>query len=95
MSASASSPRVVSRDMEWFTVCIYTRNQIGMLMTISSIFTRLGADIWSLTAIPTSTEGIRKITVETYTSRDGVEAITKQIERKIEVIKASYYEREL
>jgi len=74
-----------------YTVTIFTEDQVGLMSTFASIFTRRQANMWSLTASPSALEGIHKITIVTRTSKERIEAIVKQLEKKIEVIKAFYY----
>ncbi|NLN99257.1 MAG: acetolactate synthase small subunit [Bacteroidales bacterium] len=74
-----------------FTVMIYTENQTGLLQQFSNVFTRHSLDIWSVSASPSSLPGIHKLTIEVKGPEDRVALTVKQLERKIEVIKAFYY----
>ncbi|MCF0190705.1 MAG: acetolactate synthase small subunit [Marinilabiliaceae bacterium] len=74
-----------------FTVTVYSENQVGLLNQISIIFTRRNLNIWSLTVSSTVLEGVHKFTIACRTSRRQIEAVVKQIEKRIDVIKAFYY----
>jgi len=74
-----------------FTVIIYTENQTGLLQQFSNIFTRHNLDIWSLSASPSAITGIHKLTIEVRGPEGKVALAVKQLEKKIEVIKALYY----
>jgi len=70
-----------------YTVTIFTENQIGLLSSITSIFTRRSLDIWQLKAAPSPIEGIHYITVCTMGTEQKIDAVVKQIEKRIEVVK--------
>lgn len=74
-----------------YTVVIYTENQIGLLQQFTNIFTRHNMDIWSLFASPSPISGYHKLTIETSCGAEKIELAVKQIERKIEVMRAYYY----
>ncbi len=74
-----------------YTVIIYTENQTGLLQQFSNVFTRHSLDIWSVSASPSTLPGIHKLTIEVRGSEDRVALTVKQLEKKIEVIKAFYY----
>ena len=74
-----------------FTVIIYTENQTGLLQQFTNIFTRHNLDIWSLFASPSAISGFHKLTIETSATEEKIELAVKQIEKKIEVMRAYYY----
>lgn len=74
-----------------YTIVIYSENQIGLLSAISNIFVRHGLNIESLTASPSALEGIHKITVTTHCAFHRISVITRQIEKRIDVVKAFLY----
>jgi acetolactate synthase-1/3 small subunit len=74
-----------------YTVIIYTENQTGLLQQFTNIFTRHNLDIWSLFASPSALGGYHKLTIETRASEHEIDLAVKQIERKIEVMRAYYY----
>lgn len=70
-----------------YTVTIFTENQIGLLSSITSIFTRRSLDIWQLKAAPSPITGLHYISVWTRGKEQKIEAVVKQIEKRIEVVK--------
>ena len=74
-----------------YTVLIYTENQIGLLAQISNVFTRRSLNIWTLSAGPTAIEGIHTITITTDATRRRIEDAVKQIEKRVDVISATFY----
>ncbi|MCQ2147928.1 MAG: acetolactate synthase small subunit [Bacteroidales bacterium] len=77
-----------------YTVTVYSENQVGLLSAISSIFTRRSLNIWSLTVSASSTPGVHKFTIASETTEDRISAVVKQIERRVDVIKAFYYKND-
>ncbi|MCF0175415.1 MAG: acetolactate synthase small subunit [Bacteroidales bacterium] len=77
-----------------YTVTVYSENQVGLLSAISSIFTRRSINIWSLSVSASSIPGVHKFTIATRTFLPKIQAVVKQIEKRIDVIKAFYYTNE-
>ena len=79
-----------------YTVTIYTNNQIGLLVTICSLFTRRGLSIWSLNASATSVENVHRIAIVVIdASEHSIQCVVKQIEKQVSVIKATYTKDEI
>lgn len=75
-----------------YTVTVYSENQVGLLNQISIIFTRRQLNIESLTVSASSLPDIHKFTITTYAGdRDVMDRLVKQIERRVDVLKAFYY----
>lgn len=74
-----------------YTVTVYSENQVGLLNQISIIFTRRQLNIESLSVSSSAIEGIHKFTITTFCDRDSMEKLVKQIEKRIDVLKAFYY----
>lgn len=74
-----------------YTFLIYSENVTGILNQITAVFTRRQVNIESLNVSPSGIEGVHKYTITIYTDADLVEKIKKQIEKKVDVIKADYY----
>lgn len=74
-----------------YTVTVYSENQIGLLNQISNIFTRRSLNISSLSVSASAMEGVHKFTITTSTTKDLIEKVVKQIEKRIDVVKAFYY----
>ena len=74
-----------------YTLLVYSENIAGVLNQITAVFTRRQVNIESLNVSASSIPGIHKYTITAYSDEDQIIKITKQIEKKIDVIKASYY----
>ena len=74
-----------------YTVTVYSENQVGLLNQISIIFTRRQLNIESLTVSGSAIEGVHKFTITTYSDRETMEKLVKQIEKRIDVLRAFFY----
>jgi len=77
--------------MKLFTIIVFSENQPGLLSQVSNIFTRRQINIESLTVSASSIEGIHKYTITIITDKDLVEKVVKQIEKRVDVVKAFFY----
>jgi len=75
-----------------FVISVYSENQIGLLSSISGIFTRRNINIESLTVFPSEFHGIHHFTFRVFTTRRNAEQVVKFIEKKVDVIKAFCFE---
>ena len=74
-----------------YTVTVYSENQVGLLNQISIIFTRRQLNIESLSVSGSAIEGVHKFTITTYSDRETMEKPVKQIEKRIDVLRAFFY----
>ena len=74
-----------------YTVTVYSENQVGLLTQISIIFTRRQLNIESLSVSGSAIEGVHKFTITTYSDRETMEKLVKQIEKRIDVLRAFFY----
>ena len=74
-----------------YTVTVYSENQVGLLNQISIIFTRRQLNIESLSVSGSAIEGVHKFTITTYSDRETMEKLVKQIEKRIDVLLAFFY----
>ena len=70
---------------------VYSENIAGILNQITAVFTRRQVNIESLNVSASSIEGLHKYTITAWSDEDQIIKITKQIEKKIDVVKAKYY----
>lgn len=77
-----------------YTLLVYSENIAGILNQITAVFTRRQVNIESLNVSASSIEGLHKYTITAWSDEDQIEKITKQIEKKIDVVKAKYYRDE-
>ncbi|MCR4918449.1 MAG: acetolactate synthase small subunit [Prevotella sp.] len=78
-------------EKTFYTLLVYSENLAGILNQITAVFTRRQVNIESLNVSASSIEGVHKYTITCWSDADQIEKITRQIEKKIDVIKADYY----
>ncbi len=78
-------------EKKLYTLLVYSENIAGILNQITAVFTRRQVNIETLNVSPSSIRGIHKYTITTWSDLDQIVKITKQIEKKIDVVKADYY----
>ena len=71
-----------------FTLTIFSENRIGMLNQITTVFTRRHINIESLSTSESAIEGIHKFTIVIFSTREAVDVLVRQIEKRIDVLKA-------
>jgi acetolactate synthase-1/3 small subunit len=76
---------------EWFTISVYSENNVGLLNRISGIFLKRHINIESLNVSKSEIDDVSKFTIVIYTTEKWVHNIVGQIEKQIEVIKAFYH----
>lgn len=77
--------------MNLYTIQVYTENIAGVLNQITAVFTRRQVNIESLNVSASSIKGVHKYTMTAFTTEDLIKKMVKQIEKKIDVVKADYY----
>lgn len=87
---TALSPE--GEGLKFYTILVYSENIAGVLSQVTAVFTRRQVNIESLNASASSIDGIHKYTFTAWSDPSTIEKITRQIEKKIDVIKADYYE---
>lgn len=78
-------------DKKLYTLLVYSENLAGILNQITAVFTRRQVNIESLNVSASSIEGIHKYTITAWSDEDQITKITRQIEKKIDVVKALFY----
>ena len=78
-------------DKTLYTVAVFSENRVGLLNQISIIFTRRKLNIESLSVSPSSIKGVHKFTITANSDEETIEKLVKQIEKRIDVLKAFYY----
>lgn len=70
-----------------FTITIFSENHVGLLNQVTTAFTRRSINIESLNTSESSLEGIHKFTIVVFTTREQIDKLKTQIEKKIDVLK--------
>jgi acetolactate synthase-1/3 small subunit len=78
-------------EKKWFTMSVYSENNVGLLNRISGIFLKRHINIESLNVSKSEIDNVSKFTIVIYTTDEWVQNIVGQIEKQIEVIKAFYH----
>lgn len=78
-------------EKQWFTISVYSENNVGLLNRISGIFLKRHINIESLNVSKSEISGVSKFTIVVHTTEDWTRKIVGQIEKQIEVIKAFYH----
>jgi len=71
-----------------YTITIFSENTVGLLNQITIIFTRRRLNIETLSVSPSAIEGIHKFTITAYSTQEIIEKVVKQIDKRIDIIKA-------
>ncbi|MCR5472210.1 MAG: acetolactate synthase small subunit [Prevotella sp.] len=74
-----------------YTLLVYSENVAGILNQITAVFTRRQVNIESLNVSASSIPGVHKYTITAWSDEDQIKIITRQIEKKIDVVKANYF----
>jgi acetolactate synthase I/III small subunit len=78
-------------EKKWFTISVYSENNVGLLNRISGIFLKRHINIESLNVSKSEIDQVSKFTIVVYTTEKWVRNIVGQIEKQVEVIKAFYH----
>ncbi|GBU07317.1 acetolactate synthase small subunit [Bacteroidales bacterium] len=73
-----------------YTVTIFSENAVGLLNQITIIFNRRRLNIETLSVSPSALKGIHKFTVTTFSTQDIIDKVVKQIDKRVEILKAYY-----
>ncbi len=74
--------------MQSYTLTVFSENHAGVLGLITTVFTSRHINIDKLKTERSSIEGIHRYVIEVTAYVNRVENVAKQIEKKIDVIKA-------
>ena len=74
-----------------YTLLVYSENVAGILNQVTAVFTRRQVNIESLNVSASSIPGVHKYTITARSDEDQIIKIARQIEKKIDVVKANYF----
>lgn len=74
-----------------YIITVFSENKVGLLSQITTVFTCRNVNIESLTTSESALPGIHKFTIVADTNPEQIEKLVKQIEKKIDVLKAFVY----
>ena len=78
-------------EKKFFTLLVYSENVAGILNQVTAVFTRRQVNIESLNVSASSIPGVHKYTITAWSDEDQIIKIVRQIEKKIDVVKANYF----
>ena len=84
----------MTEEKTLYTLLVYSENIAGILNQITAVFTRRQVNIESLNVSASSIPGLHKYTITAWSNEDQITKITRQIEKKIDVVKATLYRDE-
>ena len=74
-----------------YTLIIFSENLAGVLNQITNVFTRRQLNIESLNVSASGIEKVHRYTITCYSDEATIRTVTKQIEKKIDVLQAQYF----
>ena len=77
-----------------YTIIIFSENLAGVLNAVTNTFTRRQINIESINASTSGTEGIHRYTLTCYCDDHTIDTLVKQLEKKVDVIKAQYFKQD-
>lgn len=88
---TCASGQKSAEGVKLYTILIYSENIAGLLSQITAVFTRRQVNIESLNVCASSTPGVHKYTITCNCTEEMAQMLTKQIEKKIDVLQANYF----
>ena len=76
---------------QYYTISVYTENNVGLVNRISTIFLKRHVNLLSMTASESEIEDVYRFTILVKMTQEKVQKIVGQIEKQIEVIRAFYH----
>ena len=76
---------------EKYTISIYSENNLGLLLRISTIFLKRHINVESLTVSGSEIENVSRFIIVVDITEEQVKKVIGQIEKQVEVIKAYYH----
>lgn len=89
--AVQSQNTAMGEDIKLYTLIIFSENLAGILNQVTNVFTRRQLNIESLNVSPSGVAGVHRYTITCYSDERTIITVTKQIEKKIDVIQANYF----
>lgn len=77
-----------------YTLIIFSENLVGVLNQVTNVFTRRQLNIESLNVSPSGIEHVHRYTITCWSDEATIRTVTKQIEKKIDVIQANYFTKQ-
>ena len=75
-------------EKKLYTATIFSENTVGLLNQVTIVFTRRQLNIETLSVSPSALKGIHKFTITSYASKEVIDKVVKQIDKRVDIIKA-------
>lgn len=77
-------------EFQNYTLALFSRNRVGILNRITSVFSRIKLNIDSLNVSETENTGVYRYSINVNTEMKTVKRITKQLAKQVDVIQAYF-----
>lgn len=91
MNTTAPAASADTQDRRLYTLIIFSENLAGILTQVTNVFTRRQLNIESLNVSASGIEHVHRYTITCYSDERTISTVTRQIEKKIDVIQARYF----
>lgn len=81
----------MEQEKTFYTLIVFSENFAGLLNQVTAVFTRRQVNIESLNVSASSIQGVHKYTITCWSDEEQIQMITRQIEKRIDVLQANYY----
>lgn len=81
----------MEQEKTFYTLIVFSENFAGLLNQVTAVFTRRQVNIESLNVSASSIKGVHKYTITCWSTEEQIQMITKQIEKRIDVLQAHYF----
>lgn len=81
----------MEQEKKFYTLIVFSENFAGLLNQVTAVFTRRQVNIESLNVSASSIKGVHKYTITCWSTPEQIQIITKQIEKRIDVLQANYF----
>lgn len=81
----------MEQEKKFYTLIVFSENFAGLLNQVTAVFTRRQVNIESLNVSASSIRRVHKYTITCWSTENQIQIITKQIEKRIDVLQAHYF----
>ncbi len=81
----------MEQERKFYTLIVFSENFAGLLNQVTAVFTRRQVNIESLNVSASSIQGVHKYTITCWSTEGQIQIITKQIEKRVDVLQAHYF----
>lgn len=81
----------MEQEKKFYTLIVFSENFAGLLNQVTAVFTRRQVNIESLNVSASSIRRVHKYTITCWSTESQIQIITKQIEKRIDVLQAHYF----